>query len=135
MCEAAGLPAYEVSNHAAPGAESRHNLTYWRYGDYIGAGPGARTGRITAGGAKIATAAMRAQAAWAAQVAERGQGCEERSELSAREQAEETVLMGLRLGEGLDVARMEDQDRLRPRPRRGWPARAGGPARKRRQPR
>jgi oxygen-independent coproporphyrinogen-3 oxidase len=106
MCEAAGLPAYEVSNHAAPGEESRHNLTYWRYGDYIGAGPGAH-GRISAGGAKIATAAIEAPAVWAAQVAERGHGCEERCELSAREQAEEMVLMGLRLSEGLDVARME----------------------------
>ncbi len=106
ICEAAGLPAYEVSNHAAPGEESRHNLTYWRYGDYLGIGPGAH-GRFGASGSKIATAAIKAPAAWAAQVFERGHGCAERVELSGREQAEEMVLMGLRLSEGLDVALLE----------------------------
>ena len=106
VCEAAGLPAYEVSNHAAPGEESRHNLTYWRYGDYVGAGPGAH-GRIAAGHAKIATAAIEEPAAWAAQVLEQGHGCAERNELSALEQAEEMLLMGLRLSEGLDLARLE----------------------------
>ena len=106
ICEAAGLPAYEVSNHAAPGEESRHNLTYWRYGDYLGIGPGAH-GRIASGGSKIATAAIKAPAAWAAQIFERGQGCAERYGLSAREQAEEMVLMGLRLREGIDCALLE----------------------------
>ena len=73
MCEAAGLPAYEVSNHAAPGEESRHNLTYWRYGDYLGVGPGAH-GRLTVGGKKYAIAAMKAPADWLAKVRERGSG-------------------------------------------------------------
>jgi len=103
MCEAAGLPAYEVSNHAAPGQESRHNLTYWRYGDYVGIGPGAH-GRLTAGERKYATAAEKAPAAWYAKVNECGSGCEERFELHPRQQAEEAVLMGLRLREGLDLA-------------------------------
>ncbi len=103
MCEAAGLPAYEVSNHAAPGQESRHNLTYWRYGDYLGIGPGAH-GRLTAGGRKYATAAEKAPAAWYAKVNECGSGCEEHFELHPRQQAEEAVLMGLRLREGLDLA-------------------------------
>ncbi len=107
LCEAAGLPAYEVSNHASPGQESRHNLTYWRYGDYVGAGPGAH-GRIGAGKTKIATAAIRAPAAWAAQVAKLGHGCADVSELGAREQAEEMLLMGLRLNEGLDICQLRD---------------------------
>jgi putative oxygen-independent coproporphyrinogen III oxidase len=106
LCEVAGLPAYEVSNHAGPGQESRHNLTYWRYGDYIGVGPGAH-GRIGTGKAKIATAAIRAPAAWAAQVFERGHGAAEVFELGAREQAEEMLLMGLRLGEGLDLEALQ----------------------------
>jgi putative oxygen-independent coproporphyrinogen III oxidase len=106
ICEAAGLPAYEVSNHAAPGQESRHNLTYWHYGDYLGAGPGAH-GRFAAGSAKIATAAIRAPADWQAQVRALGHGCAERFELSPHEQAEEMVLMGLRLAEGLDLERLK----------------------------
>ena len=103
MCEAAGLPAYEVSNHAAPGEESRHNLTYWRYGDYLGIGPGAH-GRLTAGGKKYATAAMKAPADWHAKVRKCGSGCEERLELDPRQQAVEAVLMELRLREGLDLS-------------------------------
>ena len=103
MCEAAGLPAYEVSNHAAPGEESRHNLTYWRYGDYLGIGPGAH-GRLTVGGKKYATAASKAPGAWHAKVRECGSGCEELLELDPRQQAEEAVLMGLRLREGLDLS-------------------------------
>jgi oxygen-independent coproporphyrinogen-3 oxidase len=103
MCEAAGLPAYEVSNHAAPGEESRHNLTYWRYGDYLGIGPGAH-GRLTVGEKKYATAASKAPGAWHAKVRECGSGCEERLELDQRQQAEEAVLMGLRLREGLDLS-------------------------------
>jgi oxygen-independent coproporphyrinogen-3 oxidase len=102
-CEAAGLPAYEVSNHAAPGEESRHNLIYWRYGDYLGIGPGAH-GRLTVGGRKYATAAMKTPADWLAKVRECGSGCEERLELHPRQQAEEAVLMGLRLREGLDLS-------------------------------
>ncbi len=102
MCDGAGLPAYEVSNHAAPGDESRHNLTYWRYGDYLGIGPGAH-GRLTVAGKKCATAAVKAPGAWYARVHECGSGCEERVELHPRQQAEEAVLMGLRLREGLNL--------------------------------
>ncbi len=115
MCEAAGLPAYEVSNHAAPGEESRHNLTYWRYGDYLGIGPGAH-GRMTTGGKKYATAAAKAPAAWQAKVREFGSGCEERVELDPRQQAEEAVLMGLRLREGIDLGRLAAKTGLSPAP-------------------
>lgn len=103
MCEAARLPAYEVSNHAAPGDESRHNLTYWRYGDYLGIGPGAH-GRLTAGEKKYATASVKAPAAWYAKVRDCGSGCEEHLELDPHQQAEEALLMGLRLREGLNLA-------------------------------
>jgi oxygen-independent coproporphyrinogen-3 oxidase len=106
ICDAAGLPAYEVSNHAAPGQESRHNLTYWRYGDFLGIGPGAH-GRFSTGAMKIATAAIRAPAQWCTQVQAAGHGCAERFELSRHEQAEEMVLMGLRLREGLDLERLK----------------------------
>jgi putative oxygen-independent coproporphyrinogen III oxidase len=102
ICESAGLPAYEVSNHATPGDESRHNLTYWRYGDYLGIGPGAH-GRITTGGKKYAAAAIRAPMGWHEKVLASGHGCAERCELTPREEAEEMVLMGLRLNEGMDV--------------------------------
>jgi oxygen-independent coproporphyrinogen-3 oxidase len=104
-CERAGLPAYEVSNHAACGEESRHNLTYWRYGDYLGIGPGAH-GRLTSGGEKIATSALRSPSAWCEAVMARGHGCEERTALCSQEEAEETLLMGLRLREGVDITRL-----------------------------
>ena len=116
MCEAAGLPAYEVSNHAAAGEESRHNLTYWRYGDYLGVGPGAH-GRISAGGKKYATAAAKAPASWYAKVLEYGHGSEERAALDWRDQAEEALLMGLRLHEGLDLGRLFARTGFRPAPR------------------
>ena len=115
MCEAAGLPAYEISNHAAAGEESRHNLTYWRYGDYLGIGPGAH-GRIGAGGRKYATAAAKAPASWYAKVLECSHGCEDRAELDQRDQAGEMLLMGLRLREGLDLARMAAETGFRPAP-------------------
>jgi putative oxygen-independent coproporphyrinogen III oxidase len=105
ICEAAGLPAYEVSNHAAPGQESRHNLAYWRCGDYLGIGPGAH-GRITAAGRRIATAAIESPSDWAAKVKECGHGAEERVEIDTRQRAEEAVLMGLRLREGIDLRRL-----------------------------
>ncbi|OCW57500.1 radical SAM family heme chaperone HemW [Hoeflea olei] len=104
VCESHGLPAYEVSNHARPGAESRHNLTYWRYGDYAGIGPGAH-GRLLTAQAKIATATERHPETWLARVAEHGHGMVETSELSAAEQADELLLMGLRLREGIDLKR------------------------------
>lgn len=101
-----GLPAYEVSNHARPGAESRHNLTYWRYGDYAGIGPGAH-GRLTRGRDKIATATERVPEAWLAAVEERGHGMVDQEILDLEEQADELLLMGLRLREGVDLARWQ----------------------------
>ncbi|PHR23333.1 MAG: coproporphyrinogen III oxidase [Hoeflea sp.] len=104
VCESHGLPAYEVSNHARPGAESRHNLTYWRYGDYAGIGPGAH-GRLSTKAGKIATATERTPEQWLKLVAENGHGMVETSELSAAEQADELLLMGLRLREGINLKR------------------------------
>ena len=106
VLEEAGLPAYEISNHAAPGAECRHNLTYWRYGDYVGVGPGAH-GRITlrapdgVGAAKFATRQHRAPEAWLAAVEENGHATRGREALSAEVRLEELVMMGLRLNEGI----------------------------------
>jgi putative oxygen-independent coproporphyrinogen III oxidase len=100
----AGIPAYEVSNHARPGAESRHNLTYWRYGNYAGVGPGAH-GRLTSGGRKYATATHRTPEEWLKLVAEQGHGMTEQYLLETEEQADEMLLMGLRLREGIDLAR------------------------------
>jgi coproporphyrinogen III oxidase-like Fe-S oxidoreductase len=104
VTSAAGMPAYEVSNHAQPGAESRHNLTYWRYGDYAGIGPGAH-GRLTSGGRKFATATHRTPEDWLKLVNEQGHGMVDRDALETDEQADEMLLMGLRLREGLDLAR------------------------------
>ncbi len=101
-----GLPAYEVSNHAWPGAESRHNLTYWRYGDYVGVGPGAH-GRLTREGHKFATATERLPEKWLEMVEGRDNGLVESEELGREEQADELLLMGLRLREGLDLARWQ----------------------------
>ncbi len=81
LTEGAGLPGYEISNHAAPGEESRHNLTYWRYGAYLGIGPGAH-GRVVAGGERRATAAERQPGRWASLV--KGEGAENRSEGTIR---------------------------------------------------
>ena len=98
--DAAGLPAYEISNHARPGAESRHNLTYWRYGDYVGVGPGAH-GRLTLDGVKVATRQHRAPEAWRARVERCGHATRTRLALSPAERLEELLLMGLRLREGV----------------------------------
>ncbi|MFM9862538.1 MAG: radical SAM family heme chaperone HemW [Micropepsaceae bacterium] len=103
---AAGLPAYEVSNHAKPGEESRHNLIYWRYGDYIGVGPGAH-GRLTIGGTKIATATERQPEAWLSAVTESGHGLERWEPVTAHEQGTEALLMGLRLSEGIERTHIE----------------------------
>jgi len=105
MCGAAGLPAYEVSNHARPGAESRHNLIYWRYGDYVGIGPGAH-GRLTLGGTRHATEAWLAPGQWLA-AAENGGGESARTPLAGPDQAVEYLLMGLRLRDGVDMSRYE----------------------------
>lgn len=101
-----GLPAYEVSNHARPGAECRHNLVYWRYGDYVGVGPGAH-GRLSLGATKRATAIERHPETWLAHVEERGHGMVEDLPLSDEEQGDEYLLMGLRLIEGVDMRRYE----------------------------
>jgi oxygen-independent coproporphyrinogen-3 oxidase len=99
MTASAGLPAYEVSNHARPGQESRHNLAYWRYRDYAGIGPGAHGRR---GG--VATLRHKKPENWLAAVAEKGHGIAEERELGDRERACEALLMGLRLAEGIDLA-------------------------------
>lgn len=104
ICEAAGLPAYEVSNHAREGAESRHNLIYWRYGDYAGIGPGAH-GRLTLGGTRQATVTPKAPALWLQSVEQRGSGELPREALPLEDQAVEFLLFGLRLSEGIDPAR------------------------------
>jgi oxygen-independent coproporphyrinogen-3 oxidase len=98
MTSSAGLPAYEISNHARPGQESRHNLTYWRYGDYAGIGPGAhgrRLGRRTVRHKKPEN--------FLAGLGRNGHGIAEEAPLSATEAADEALVMGLRLTEGLDV--------------------------------
>jgi len=103
---AAGLPAYEVSNHAWPGEECRHNLVYWRTGDYAGIGPGAH-GRLTLGGDRVATRTHRAPEAWLDRVGRLGHGEQPRTAVDAASRAEECVMMGLRLSEGVPLARIE----------------------------
>ena len=99
-----GLLPYEVSNYARPGSESRHNLAYWRYGDYAGIGPGAH-GRISLGGDLLATRRHRAPEPWAERVEARGHGTTHEDPVSAADRAREMLLMGLRLTEGIDPAR------------------------------
>ncbi|WBO20954.1 radical SAM family heme chaperone HemW [Sphingomonas abietis] len=103
----AGIPAYEISNHARPGAESRHNLTYWRYRDYLGVGPGAHGRR---GG--LATLRRKKPENWLAAVARNGHGLESEELLAPTMRAEEALLMGLRLGEGIDLARIAERTGL-----------------------
>ncbi|GHG13169.1 radical SAM family heme chaperone HemW [Paracoccus aerius] len=104
ICEAAGMAGYETSNHARPGSESRHNLVYWRQGDWAAVGPGAH-GRITLAGGRFATEAHRAPGAWLHAVEGRGTGESLRELVPMDEQATEYLLMSLRLTEGLDEAR------------------------------
>ena len=106
LCGAAGLPAYEISNHATDLQASRHNLIYWRGGDYLGIGPGAH-GRLTLDGTRHATETHRMPDAWLAAVRERGSGETVRTPLSRQEQAEEYLMMSLRLAEGCEVERFE----------------------------
>ena len=101
VAASAGLPAYEVSNHARPGAESRHNLTYWRYQDYAGIGPGAH-GRRTA----HETARHKKPENWLNAVTRNGHGAQIDQPLSPRNRATEALVMGLRLDEGIDLARV-----------------------------
>jgi putative oxygen-independent coproporphyrinogen III oxidase len=103
---ARGLPAYEISNHAKPGAESRHNLTYWRYGEYVGVGPGAH-GRFVEDGRRVVTFTERMPETWANLVEAKGHGIIGGELLSRSEEADEFLLMGLRLAEGIDLARYE----------------------------
>ena len=103
LCVNAGLPAYEISNHAAPGQECRHNLTYWRYGEYLGLGPGAH-GRLWLEGQRIAISQRTSPENWL-----RGDRRESRSVLSADERAAEMVMMGLRLAEGVNGAAFEEE--------------------------
>lgn len=104
ICEAAGMPGYEISNHAATGSESRHNLTYWRQGDWAAVGPGAH-GRITLSDGRVATEAHRAPGAWLNSVERHGTGELPRELLPFKEQATEYLLMSLRLAEGMDEQR------------------------------
>ena len=106
ITEKHGLPAYEISNHAVPGAESRHNLTYWRYGEYVGAGPGAH-GRYLEDGTRIVTITERSPEAWLERVEQTGDGIVGGERLDAAAQADEFLIMGLRLREGIDPARYE----------------------------
>ena len=101
---AAGMPAYEISNHARPGAECRHNLVYWRYGEYAGIGPGAH-GRLVLHDGRHATATEKSPEAWLARVEERGDGLIVDDLLTPEEEGDEMLLMGLRLAEGIDLAR------------------------------
>jgi oxygen-independent coproporphyrinogen-3 oxidase len=101
MTQAAGLPLYEVSNHARPGAESRHNLTYWRYLDYAGIGPGAHGRRDG-----MATARRKKPENWIAAVSRNGHGIEREDRLTPQERVTEALVMGLRMAEGIDLARI-----------------------------
>ena len=105
ICGSAGLVAYEVSNHAKHGAESRHNLIYWRGGDYAGIGPGAH-GRLTHAGTRWATEAPKAPGAWLHAVEATGRGALPDAALTGEDRAQEYLLMGLRLTEGISLGRL-----------------------------
>jgi len=109
MCQVAGLHGYEIANHARPGSESRHNLVYWRSGDYIGIGPGAH-GRITMSGRRWSTETCPGPEEWLARVAGTGSGETRRASLSGSERAVELCMMGLRLAEGIDLRRVRALD-------------------------
>ncbi len=107
LLEAAGLPAYEISNHAAPGAECRHNLACWLGGEYVGIGPGAH-GRVRGAAGWEATVQLRAPASWLDAVAKRGHGTQRREKLSPAQRLEELVMTGLRLRGGIPRAALDD---------------------------
>jgi len=118
MTAAKGLAAYEISNHARRGAESRHNLLYWRYGEYAGAGPGAH-GRLRVaapGCARLATVAERHPETWAARVEAHGHGYTDIVPLLPGEEADEMLLMGLRLSEGVDLGQLAEVGGVVPAP-------------------
>ncbi|GGC52272.1 radical SAM family heme chaperone HemW [Chelatococcus reniformis] len=104
VCGRHGLPAYEVSNHARPGRECRHNLVYWRYGEYAGVGPGAH-GRLVGPAGRLAMATEPAPEAWLAAVERQGHGLIEAEPLTAEAQGDELLVMGLRLAEGVETGR------------------------------
>lgn len=106
MCAAAGLPAYEVSNHAALGSASQHNLIYWRHGDYIGIGPGAH-GRLSLNETRFATETPLTPGRWLHQVEQAGNGENLRRALTPVEQGDEFLMMGLRLSEGISLSRYQ----------------------------
>ena len=113
LTEARGLPAYEISNHARPGDESRHNLVYWRYGEYAGVGPGAHA-RLIVNAERRAFSTERNPEAWAALVEANGHGLVEDEVLSRADTADELLLMGLRLNEGIDIDRLAHIGGVRP---------------------
>lgn len=109
ILSARNLPAYEVSNHARPGEESRHNLSYWRYGDYVGIGPGAH-GRLTLeNGSKVGTRGHRAPEIWLERVHAQGHGAHPFEEIDRERRTAEALMMGLRLVEGLPLSRLEKE--------------------------
>jgi len=105
FCDRAGLPGYEISNHAAPGEESRHNLIYWRYGDYLGIGPGAH-GRLTINGQRFAQTSIRNPMSWLTAVDTQKGSQMAIDAIPSEEQAEEYLMMSLRLREGCDLDRL-----------------------------
>lgn len=117
MTVAAGIPAYEVSNHARPGAETRHNLIYWHYGEYAGVGPGAH-GRLHLGGQHVATVTERLPERWLRQVSAQGHGFSEWREVPSADAAREHLLMNLRLIEGIDLAAYRRRWGTTPSPQR-----------------
>jgi oxygen-independent coproporphyrinogen-3 oxidase len=119
LCEQAGLPAYEISNHARAGEACRHNLVYWRMGDYAGIGPGAH-GRVTVDGVRHATSTERSPEAWCECVEREGHGIAEKNPVSMEDTAQEILLMGLRLAEGMEIARYEAAGGVLPQERLDW---------------
>ena len=113
LTEAAGLPAYEISNHARAGSESRHNLIYWRYGDYAGVGPGAH-GRLMLGGRRIATSTIRLPERWRESVMKGENAFADFTAIEDADAAREHLLMNLRLDEGVDLAAYEARWHARP---------------------
>jgi len=108
LTEAAGLPAYEISNHARPGAEARHNLLYWRYGAYAGVGPGAH-GRLDIGAMRVATTTEKLPERWHDRVRREGHGFTQWRTIDAQEAAQEHLLMNLRLKEGIDLTALRER--------------------------
>jgi len=108
IMDRAGLPAYEISNHARPGFESRHNLTYWRGGDYIGIGPGAH-GRLTNESETRGLHQISNPTSWIERVEQEGHATAKQIPLSSNQRAEELIMMGMRINEGIDIARFRKQ--------------------------